>query len=85
MATRTQAERGVEPLPARLRTAFVPLPCVEPACGTPQEILDESDPLLRGWVAAGAHSSPEPPRWYCSPQCAARGVAPAHMRLEPAP
>jgi hypothetical protein len=86
MTTRPQAEQGIEPLPARLRTIHIPLPCTEKACRSPHGDLDDSDPLLRGWILAGVHDGSDPVRirWYCSPQCAATGIALTHMRLEPA-
>ena len=61
------------------------LPSTEKACGQEHEALDGDDPLLHGWIIAEVHGSTDPDRWYCSPECATKGIAVAHARLEPFP
>jgi hypothetical protein len=70
-------------VPPRTRSVFsLTDACPEAACGTGAD-LDEGDPLMHGWVQARVVGSTEPPRWFCSGKCAARGVAKAELRMSP--
>jgi hypothetical protein len=55
--------------------------CAEGACGLPAADLDESDPLLAGWVRAEVLGSEDPPRLYCSASCAVQGLSMFAVRV----
>ncbi len=73
------------------RTPDVAEECREPGCGEPDAgAIAEAAGLPRprvpdGWIYVLVRSSSLPGRWFCSPPCAARGIALAQLRLTAAP
>lgn len=50
--------------------------CGTPGCGLPAgaDEMDESDPMLWGWIHVRVAGTEEPSRWVCSAACAAREI-----------
>ena len=57
-------------------------PCQQQDCGRQADEVDATDPALTGWTLAGVLGSREPPRWYCCPRCATRGIARMHAHAD---
>lgn len=57
--------------------------CTTEGCGLPAggEEMDESDPMLWGWIYVKAAGTERAGRWVCSPPCAAREIAAAGQEL----
>lgn len=82
-------ERGVPRRTVTGRNPHVGRQCPEPGCGAvdqgeiAQARGDARPRVPRGWIYVNVRDSTLPARWYCSPPCAATGIALAQLRLTP--
>ena len=72
---------AAEPSVLPRRSPYTPIRCDTPQCGEPVDRFTDAAP--DGWIYAYMAGSPlgELARWYCSPQCAAIGIAKLQLTL----
>ncbi|WTW96573.1 hypothetical protein OG216_25830 [Streptomycetaceae bacterium NBC_01309] len=57
--------------------------CPTDGCGIPEDVLDEGDPTVWGWILVRVNGSALEGRWFCSASCASAGTARAQLRMRP--